>query len=47
LTVTAYDLPRGCVAAYYPEINPLIPLSYHDILSKTPAYKGVPVRIVA
>lgn len=46
LTVTAYDLPRRCVAAYYPEINPLIPLGYYDILSKTPAYKGVPVKIV-
>jgi molybdopterin-dependent oxidoreductase alpha subunit len=47
LTVRAYDLPPRCVAAYYPEINPIIPLGHHDILSKTPAYKGVPVRIVA
>ncbi len=46
LTVTPFDLPPRCVAAYYPEINPLIPLHYHDELSKTPAYKGVPVRIV-
>jgi anaerobic selenocysteine-containing dehydrogenase len=45
LTVTPFDLPDHCVAAYYPEINPLIPLQYHDELSKTPAYKGVPVRI--
>ncbi|SDF16262.1 FdhF/YdeP family oxidoreductase [Limimaricola pyoseonensis] len=45
LKVIAYDLPDGCVAAYYPETNPLIPLGYHDELSKTPAYKGVPVRI--
>lgn len=45
LTVTPYDLPAGCVAAYYPEANPLVPLNYHDTLSKTPAYKGVPVRI--
>lgn len=47
LKVTAYDLPDGCVAAYYPEANPLVPLSYHDKLSKTPASKGVPVRIYA
>ncbi|HBM60702.1 MAG TPA: formate dehydrogenase, partial [Citreicella sp.] len=46
LRVVPYDLPDGCVAAYYPEVNPLVPLSYHDKLSKTPAYKGVPVRIV-
>jgi molybdopterin-dependent oxidoreductase alpha subunit len=45
LKVTRYDLPDACVGAYYPEANPLIPLGYHDQLSKTPAYKGVPVRI--
>ncbi|WP_420391478.1 FdhF/YdeP family oxidoreductase [Acuticoccus sp.] len=47
LAVTAFDLPDGCVGAYYPETNPLVPLWYHDELSKTPAYKGVPVRIEA
>ena len=24
--LVAYDTPRGCVAAYYPETNPLVPL---------------------
>lgn len=47
LRVVAYDLPDGCVAAYYPEANGLVPLSSHDKASKTPAYKGVPVRIEA
>ena len=47
LTVTPFLLPRGCIASYYPEMNPLIPLWYHDEESKTPAAKGVPVRIVA
>ncbi len=47
LTVTPFDLPPGCVAAYYPEMNPLVPLSHHDRLSKTPASKSVPVRIRA
>jgi molybdopterin-dependent oxidoreductase alpha subunit len=47
LTVTPFLLPRGCIGAYYPEMNPLIPLWYHDEQSKTPAAKGVPVRIVA
>jgi molybdopterin-dependent oxidoreductase alpha subunit len=45
LAVTPYDLPRGCLAGYFPELNPLVPLSHHDQLSKTPAAKGVPVRI--
>ena len=45
LKVTPYDLPDRCVAAYYPEANPLVPLSLHDGQSKTPAYKGTPVRI--
>jgi molybdopterin-dependent oxidoreductase alpha subunit len=45
LKVTAYDLPDGTVAGYYPELNPLVPLSYHEKNSLTPAYKGVPVEI--
>jgi molybdopterin-dependent oxidoreductase alpha subunit len=45
LRVVPYDLPDACVAAYYPEANPLIPVGYRDELAKTPAYKGVPVRI--
>lgn len=47
LAVTPFALPRGCLGAYYPEMNPLIPLWYHDQASKTPAGKGVPVRIRA
>ena len=47
LTVTPFDLPGGCVAAYDPEMNPLVPLWYHDQQSKTPAVKAVPVRIEA
>jgi molybdopterin-dependent oxidoreductase alpha subunit len=47
LVVTPFDLPDGCLAAYYPEANPLVPLSHHDEASKTPAYKGIPVRIQA
>ncbi|MBB4010004.1 FdhF/YdeP family oxidoreductase [Allorhizobium taibaishanense] len=46
LTVTPFDLPDGCVGGYYPELNPLVPLDHHDKHSKTPAYKGVPVRII-
>ena len=45
LRVTPFDLPAGCIGGYYPEMNPLVPLWYHDVASKTPASKGVPVRI--
>lgn len=45
LIVTPFDLPDGCVGAYYPEMNALVPLWYHDQESKTPAGKAVPVRI--
>jgi molybdopterin-dependent oxidoreductase alpha subunit len=45
LAVTPFNLPSGCVGGYYPEMNPLVPLWYHDVESKTPAAKGVPVRI--
>ena len=47
LRIVAFDIPLGCVGGYYPECNPLIPLSHHAMFSKTPAAKSVPVRIVA
>ncbi|MBS0432967.1 MAG: FdhF/YdeP family oxidoreductase [Proteobacteria bacterium] len=47
LRVVAFDVPRGCIGGYYPECNPLIPLSHHAKFSKTPAAKSVPVRVVA
>jgi len=28
LKVTKFLLPRGCLGAYYPEMNPLVPLSW-------------------
>ena len=45
LAVTPFDLPAKCVGGYYPEMNALIPLWLHDKASKTPASKGVPVRL--
>ena len=45
LRVKAYDIPRGTVAGYYPECNPLIPLSHHAKESKVPAAKAIPIRI--
>ena len=44
--VMAYDTPRGCAAAYYPETNVLVPLDSVAEVSNTPASKSVPVRLV-
>ncbi len=41
--LVAYDIPRGNVAAYYPETNPLVPLSAVSEGSGTPTSKSVPV----
>ena len=43
--VVEYALPDGCCGAYYPEANPLVPLYAFDPKSRTPSYKGVPVKI--
>ncbi|WP_398471133.1 FdhF/YdeP family oxidoreductase [Tardiphaga sp.] len=45
LRVVAYDIPQGMCAAYYPETNPLFPLSHHDPEAKTPGYKLLPVQV--
>jgi anaerobic selenocysteine-containing dehydrogenase len=45
LRVTPFDIPPGCAAGYYPECNPLIPLSHHAEKSKVPAAKAIPVRL--
>ena len=47
LSVVAFDIPRGCIGGYYPECNPLIPLTHHTLFSMLPAAKSVPVRVVA
>ena len=47
LIVTPYDIPRGCLGAYYPECNMLIPVEHHAEESHVPAAKSVPVRIAA
>jgi molybdopterin-dependent oxidoreductase alpha subunit len=46
LRVVPYDIPRRCIAGYYPECNQLIPLWHHAEGSKVPAAKSVPVRIL-
>ena len=46
LTVLDYPMPRGAVAGYYPELNPLLPLEHYDRISGTPAAKSIPVRVI-
>jgi anaerobic selenocysteine-containing dehydrogenase len=41
----AYDMPRGCVAAYFPEANPLVPIGQFADRSFTPAYKSIVVSL--
>jgi len=40
-----YDIPAGCLAAYFPETNPLVPLDHHAERARTPASKSIPVRL--
>ncbi len=41
-----YPTPKGCVAAYYPETNPLVPLDSQAAESGTPTSKWVVVRLI-
>ena len=43
--IVPYDQPRGCVAAYYPEANALVPLDSTAEKSNQPVYKSVVVRL--
>ncbi len=43
--VVPYDIPKGCVATYFPEANPLVPLHLHARGSHTPASKSVGVNV--
>ena len=45
--LAAYDIPRGCVAAYYPETNPLVPLDSYAERARTPTSKAIPVVLRA
>ncbi|GAA0728384.1 FdhF/YdeP family oxidoreductase [Sphingomonas japonica] len=46
LIVTPYAIPSGCLGAYYPEANVLMPVEHFAEESHVPAAKSVPVRIV-
>jgi anaerobic selenocysteine-containing dehydrogenase len=43
--VIAYPIARGCVATYFPEANPLVPLESVAEKSNTPTSKSVIVRL--
>jgi formate dehydrogenase major subunit len=45
--IVAYDTPRGCAAAYFPETNVLVPLDSVADTSGTPTSKSVLIRIRA
>ena len=40
-----YDIPAGCIGAYYPETNPLVPLSSFADKARTPTSKSIPVLV--
>ncbi|MBY0509739.1 MAG: FdhF/YdeP family oxidoreductase [Rhodospirillaceae bacterium] len=43
--VVPYDIPRGCIGAYFPETNVLVPLDSHGPRSGTPTNKSIPVTL--
>ncbi len=45
--LVAYDIPRGCLASYYPETNALVPLESFSISARTPTSKSIPVMLSA
>ncbi|MEM9721510.1 MAG: FdhF/YdeP family oxidoreductase [Bacteroidota bacterium] len=43
--VIPYDIPSTCVATYFPEANPLVPIHITADRSNTPASKSIRIRI--
>ena len=44
-SVVPYEIPKGCVATYFPESNHLIPIESYGEGSFTPTSKSVSVLI--
>ncbi len=42
-----YELPKGAVAGYFPELNVLVPIGSTAEISNTPCSKSVPVKVTA
>ncbi len=45
--IVAYDIPKGCAAGYFPELNPLVPIANVAEFSRTPMSKYIPIEILA
>ena len=45
--IMKYEIPNGCIATYFPEANPLVPIGHVARKSNTPASKSIPVRLEA
>ena len=43
--LVAYDIPKRCIATYFPEANVLVPIDTVAAESNTPVYKSVLVKI--
>ncbi len=43
--LVAYDIPKRCIATYFPEANVLVPIGSVAEHSNTPVYKSVAVKI--
>jgi anaerobic selenocysteine-containing dehydrogenase len=41
-----YDIPRGCLGAYFPETNGLVPLHSKADIAGTPTSKSIPVLLI-
>ncbi|MGH8105878.1 MAG: molybdopterin dinucleotide binding domain-containing protein, partial [Arenimonas sp.] len=44
-TLVEYTIPDGCLASYFPETNPLVPLDSVSERAGTPTSKSIPVRL--
>lgn len=43
--VVPYDIPRGNLAGYFPEMNPLVPINHFADQSQTPISKSIVVKL--
>ncbi|MFS8180335.1 FdhF/YdeP family oxidoreductase [Pseudovibrio denitrificans] len=43
--VVPYDIPEGCIASYFPEVNVLVPVYSTGDQSNTPTSKAIPVTL--
>ncbi|WP_081945658.1 hypothetical protein [Thalassotalea sp. ND16A] len=43
--MVSYQIPIGCVAGYYPETTPLVPLESVADDCGTPTYKSIPITL--